>query len=90
LDAIAGRVLGRTAVDLFPGVVKVIALAQGCDYRQPAARVSFVKWFGSGCRRVNVGPGRLVRAVEDVVDLLFCGGLEVGFESPPAAVPFVV
>jgi len=28
--------------------------------------------------------------VEDVVDLLFRGGLEVGFESSPAAVPFVV
>ena len=27
-----------------------------------SVRVSFVKWFGPGCRRVNVGPGRLVRA----------------------------
>ena len=34
LDAIPGRVLGRAAVDLLPDVVKVIALAQGCDNRQ--------------------------------------------------------
>ena len=37
LDVVAGRVLGRAAVDLLPDVVKVIALAQGRDYRQPAA-----------------------------------------------------
>jgi hypothetical protein len=34
LDVIAGRVLGGTAIDLLPDVVKVIALAQGCDNRQ--------------------------------------------------------
>src|ERR1700749_3594337 len=34
LDVVAGRVLGRAAVDLLPDVVKVIALAQGCDNRQ--------------------------------------------------------
>ena len=33
LDVIAGRVLGRAAVDLLPDVVKVIALAQRRDYR---------------------------------------------------------
>ena len=38
LDVVAGRVLGRAAVDLLPDVVKVIALAQGRDNRQPAAR----------------------------------------------------
>jgi hypothetical protein len=38
LDVVAGRVFGRPAVDLLPDVVKVIALAQGRDYRQPAAR----------------------------------------------------
>ena len=38
LDVVAGRVLGRAAVDLLPDVVKVIALAQGRDYRQPATR----------------------------------------------------
>jgi hypothetical protein len=38
LDVVAGCVLGGTAVDLLPDVVRVIALAQGCDYRQPAAR----------------------------------------------------
>jgi hypothetical protein len=30
LDVIAGRVLGRAAVDLLPDVVQVVALAQGC------------------------------------------------------------
>jgi hypothetical protein len=34
LDVVAGRVPGRAAVDLFPDVVKVIALAQGRDNRQ--------------------------------------------------------
>ena len=34
LDVIADRVLGRAAVNLLPDVVKVIALAQGCDNRQ--------------------------------------------------------
>jgi hypothetical protein len=34
LDVVAGRVLGGTAIDLLPAVVKVIALAQGCDNRQ--------------------------------------------------------
>ncbi len=34
LDVVAGRVFGRSAVDLLPDVVKVIALAQGCDNRQ--------------------------------------------------------
>ena len=38
LDVIAGRVLDRTAVDLPPDVARVIALAQGRDYRQPATR----------------------------------------------------
>ena len=38
LDVVTGRVFGRAAVDLLPDVVKVIALAQGRDYRQPAAR----------------------------------------------------
>jgi hypothetical protein len=33
-DVVAGRVLGRAAVDLFPDVVKVISLAQGRDNRQ--------------------------------------------------------
>ena len=37
LHVVAGRVLGRAAVDLLPDVLKVIALAQGRDYRQPAA-----------------------------------------------------
>jgi enoyl-CoA hydratase/carnithine racemase len=34
LDVVAGRVLGRAAIDLFPDVVKVIALAQHRDNRQ--------------------------------------------------------
>jgi hypothetical protein len=36
LDVIAGRVLGRTTVDLLPDVVKVIALAQRRHNRHPA------------------------------------------------------
>ena len=36
LDVIAGRVLGRAAVDLLPDVVKVIALAQRRDNRHYA------------------------------------------------------
>jgi len=35
LDLLAGRVLGRAAVDLLPDVVKVIALAHRRDNRQP-------------------------------------------------------
>jgi hypothetical protein len=44
LDVIAGRVLGRAAVDLFPDVLQVVALAQGGDnrhrliHRQPEQR----------------------------------------------------
>ena len=34
LDVVADRVLGRAAVNVLPDVVKVIALAQGCDNRQ--------------------------------------------------------
>ena len=34
----AGRVLAGATVDVLPDVVKVIALAQGRDYRQPATR----------------------------------------------------
>jgi hypothetical protein len=34
LDVVAGRVLGRIAVDLLPDVIKVIALAEGRDNRQ--------------------------------------------------------
>ena len=34
LDVVAGRVLGRAAVDVLPDVVKVVALAQGRDNRQ--------------------------------------------------------
>src|SRR4249919_1508988 len=34
LDVIAGRVLGRSAVDLLPDVVKVVSLAQRRDNRQ--------------------------------------------------------
>ena len=33
LDVVAGRVLGRAAVDLLPDVGKVIALAWRCDNR---------------------------------------------------------
>jgi len=33
LDVVAGRVLGRAAVDLLPDVVKVVALGQRCDDR---------------------------------------------------------
>ena len=32
LDVIAGRVLGRAAVDLLPDVVQVVSLAQRCNY----------------------------------------------------------
>src|SRR6185312_714747 len=39
LDVIAGRVLGRAAVDLFPDVVKVIALAQRRHNRHYAQRL---------------------------------------------------
>ena len=39
---------------------------------------------GPSCRHECWPWSRLVRGVEDVVDLLFRGGLEVGFESPPS------
>ncbi len=39
LDVVASRVLGRAAVDLLPDVVKVIALAQRRDNRQPGLTV---------------------------------------------------
>ena len=39
LDVVAGRVLGRAAVDLLPDVVKVIALAQRRDNRHYAQRL---------------------------------------------------
>jgi hypothetical protein len=40
LHVVTGRVLGRAAVDLFPDVVKVIALAQGCDNGQGLSTAS--------------------------------------------------